>query len=190
MPEHTGTDRPAGRTTRTREAVHRAVVELLDEPGTELTMAAVAERSGVHRATLYRRWKSVESIVLDIAVEQVTAESPIPATGNLHSDLTAYVHQLLVGLQQSGSSSLLKALMAAAAQTQDVVEITEIVEPRVQQFQGMLDAANITRIDGLRLVELILAPAYLWAQFGVPLDPDAGTARLVDSVMAAATYEP
>jgi hypothetical protein len=50
----------------------------------------------------------------------------------------------------------------------------------------MLDAAGVTRIDGLRLVELVLAPAYLWAQFGSPLDPETGTERLVDTVLAVA----
>lgn len=36
----------------------------------------------------------------------------------------------------------------------------------------------------MRLVELVIAPAYLWAQFGAPLDPESDTARLVDTVLA------
>ena len=54
-------------------------------------------------------------------------------------------------------------------------------------FQEMLDAAGVTQIDGLRLVEeSVLAPAYLWAQFGEPLDPAEGTERLVDTVLSVA----
>ena len=60
------------------------------------------------------------------------------------------------------------------------------MRPRIRQFQAMLDAAGVTRIDGLRLFDLILAPAYLWAQLGAPLDPDEGTARLVDTVLSVA----
>jgi AcrR family transcriptional regulator len=186
MPEISGAARPGGRTARTREAVHEAVREILADPSTELTMAAVAERSGVHATTLYRRWRTVESIVLDLAVERVTEESPVPATGDLRADLTQYVHQLLVGLQRAGTGNLLQALLAAAGQANEAAEVTDIVQPRVAQFQALLDAAGVTRIDGLRLIELVLAPAYLWAQMGLPLDPDTGTERLVDTVMAVA----
>ncbi|GAA4655936.1 TetR/AcrR family transcriptional regulator [Arthrobacter cryoconiti] len=189
MPEHSGTDRPAGRTARTREAVHRAVGELLADPMAEVTMATVAARSGVHRTTLYRRWRTAESIVLDFAVERVTEESPVPATGDLRADLTEYVHRLLTTLQRTGTSSLLQALLAAAAQTNDAVEIGDIMEPRVRQFQAMLDAAEVRRLDGSQLVDLVLAPSYLWAQFGAPLDPDAGTQRIVDAVLAVAQWK-
>ncbi|BDZ48499.1 TetR family transcriptional regulator [Frondihabitans sucicola] len=186
MPEHSGVSRPGGRTARTRDAVHAAVRELLAEPETEITMAAVAERSGVHFTTLYRRWGNIESIVLDLAVERVTEESPVPATGDLRADLTEYVHRLLASLRQAGTGTLLQALLAAAGQATEAEQVTQFVEPRIEQFQSLLDAAEVTRIDGLRLVELILAPAYLWAQFGAPLDPDADTARLVDTVLAVA----
>ena len=104
MPEHTGSDRPGGRTARTRRAVHDAVRELLSEPGTELSIPAVAARSGVHETTVYRRWRTIESLVLDVALERVTAESPVPATGDLRADLTSYVHQLLTALQRAGTN--------------------------------------------------------------------------------------
>ena len=175
VPEHSGVARPGGRTARTREAVHAAARELLAEPGAEVTMAAVAERSGVHPTTLYRRWRTVESIVLDLAVERVTEESPVPASGDL-----------LAGLRRSGTGTLLQALLAASAQARDTAEVADIVEPRIRQFQAMLDAAGVTGVDGLRLVELVLAPAYLWAQFGAPLDPDLDTERLVEAVVTLA----
>jgi AcrR family transcriptional regulator len=189
VPEHSGGARPGGRTAQTREAVHRAVRELLAEPASELTMAAIAVRSGVHPTTLYRRWRTVESIVLDLAVERLTEDSPVPATGDLRADLTVYVRRLLVGLQMAGTAPFLHALMAAAAQADGVAEVADIVQPRVAQFQAMLDAAGVTRIDGLRLVELVLAPAYLWAQFGAALDPDEATPRLVDTVLAVARWD-
>jgi AcrR family transcriptional regulator len=146
-------------------------------------MAAIAARSGVHTTTLYRRWRTTESLLLDLAVERVTDESPVPASGDLRADLTEYVTRLLTGLQQAGTSTLLQALLAATAHGKDLDEVVDIVEPRVQQFQSMLDAAGVTSINGLRLVELVLAPAYLWTQFGAPLDPVKDTQRLVDTVL-------
>jgi AcrR family transcriptional regulator len=187
MPEHTGSERPGGRTAKTRRAVHDAVRELLGEPGAELTIPAVAARSGVHETTIYRRWHTIESLVLDVALERVAEESPVPATGDLRADLTGYVHRLLTALQNAGGrATSLHALLAASAQASAPEEIIDIVRPRIAQFQAMLDAAGVTRIDGLRIFDLVLAPAYLWAQLGAPLEPDAGTARLVDTVLAVA----
>lgn len=60
------------------------------------------------------------------------------------------------------------------------------MQPRIRQFQAMLDAAAVTGIDGLGLFDLVIAPAYLWAQLGAPLDPDEGTERLVRTVLAVA----
>jgi AcrR family transcriptional regulator len=187
MPEHTGSGRPGGRTARTRRAVHDAVRALLSEPGADLSIPAVSARSGVHETTIYRRWRTIESLVLDVALERVSEESPVPATGDLRADLTSYVHQLLTALQQAGPRPpFLQALLRATAQAHEAADVTGIVQPRIRQFQAMLDAAGVTRIDGLRLFELVLAPAYLWAQLGAPLDPDAGTARLVDTVLCVA----
>jgi AcrR family transcriptional regulator len=149
-------------------------------------MAAIAARAGVHPATLYRRWQTVESILLDLAVEDISESSPVSATGNLRADLTEYVHGLLSGLRDTRTSPVLRALGSAVAQAQgrtEVSAVTTLMEPRVREFQAMLDAAHVTRINGLRIVELVIAPAYLWTQFGLPLDPDTDTERLVDTVL-------
>jgi hypothetical protein len=37
----------------------------------------------------------------------------------------------------------------------------------------------------MRLVEIIIAPAYFWAQLGAPLDPERDTSRLVDTAVLA-----
>lgn len=184
-----GEARPGGRTARTREAVHRATRELLADPTAEVSMAGVAARSGVHPTTLYRRWRTVESIVLEVAIADVTDRLPVAATGDLRGDLTDYVHRLLTSLQRSGTSSVLKAMLAAAAQARERADVAVFVEPRIRQFQAMLDAAGVTEINGTRLVELILAPAYLWVQLNAPLDPDLDTDRLVDTVLGVVRWK-
>lgn len=187
MPERTGSDRPGGRTARTRRAVHDAVRELMREPDASLSIPAVAARAGVHETTIYRRWHTIESLVLDVIIERITEESPVPATGDLRTDLTTYVHHLLTALQHAGPRApFLRALLAATAQADGAADVTAIVQPRIHQFQTMLDAAGVTRIDGLGLFDLIFAPAYLWAQLGAPLDPDQNTARLVHTVLLVA----
>ncbi|GAA3597566.1 TetR/AcrR family transcriptional regulator [Kineosporia mesophila] len=184
MAQISGTTRPGGRTAQTRQTVHDAVRALLAEPGAELTIPAVAERSGVHATTLYRRWRTVEALLLDLAVEDVTLSSPVPATGIFRADLDTYVRTLLEDLRQPGNLALLRAMLATANGPDGLADVGLFIAPRLAQFQTMLTAADITCIDALRLVEIVIAPAYLWAQFGRPMDPAVDTERLVSTVMA------
>lgn len=184
MPEITGSTRPGGRTARTRAAVLDAVRALLAEPGAEVTVPAVAERSGVHATTIYRRWRTVESLMLDVVVEDLTEGSPVPVSGDLHADLTEYVRRLLTSLRGPGALGMLRAMLAAGASGDSAVQLVDVVQPRIDQFQAMLDAAGVTAVDGYRLVELVIAPAYLRAQLGAPLDPEVDTDRLVSTVTA------
>ncbi|QAY60645.1 TetR family transcriptional regulator [Microbacterium protaetiae] len=186
MPEHTGVERPGGRTARTRRAVHAAVRELLAEPDVELSIPAVAARSGVHATTVYRRWRTIESLLLDVAVDDLNAQHPVTVTGDLEVDLTGYVHRLLVGIRSAGQLAFFQAIQSASRQADSAAEIEALVGPRVAQFQELLDAAGVTVIGGMRLVELIIAPAYFWAQVGAPLDPDRDTRRLVETVLRVA----
>jgi AcrR family transcriptional regulator len=188
MPEHTGSGRPGGRTARTRDAVHDAVRGLLSEPGAELTIPAVAARSGVHATTIYRRWHTIESLVLDVAIEDINVQSPVPATGDLERDLTVYARHLLTAIRRQGHLAFFPLLLSAARQAttaEEAEEITDIVGPRLSQFQALLDAAGVTRINAMRLTEIIIAPAYFWAQLGAPLDPDRDTGRLVETALLA-----
>jgi len=185
MAEHTGSERPGGRTARTRSVVHDAVRELLSQPDAELSIPAVAARSGVHATTIYRRWHTVESLVLDVAIEDVTLQSPIPVTGDLEQDLTMYVRQLLAAIRKQGHLAFLQVLLSAAGRATSAEEVSDIVGPRLAQFQALLDAAAVTRIDAMRLMEIIIAPAYFWAQLGAPLDPERDASRLVDTALLA-----
>jgi AcrR family transcriptional regulator len=64
--EAQGTARPRGRprSAASHEAILQATLELIGEKGFRGTsMDAVAERAGVSKATIYRRWKSKEELV-------------------------------------------------------------------------------------------------------------------------------
>jgi AcrR family transcriptional regulator len=186
MPEVAGSLRPGGRTARTREAVLNAVRQTLADPAAELTVPAVAQRAGVHATTVYRRWQTIESLLLDVVVSDVRQASPIPATGDLRADLTSYVERLLTSLRGPHALALLRALLAASRTAPDLQAVSELIQPRVDDFQAMLDAAGVTAIDGMGCIEIVIAPAYLWAQLGAPLDPAKDTRRLVDTVLRVA----
>lgn len=190
VPETAGSIRPGGRTARTREAVLAAVRETLGEPDAELTIPAVAQRAGVHPATVYRRWRTIESLLLEVVVGDVRTSSPVPASGDLRADLTEYVGRLLTSLSGPHALGMLRALLAATRASTDPHDVMAIVQPRVDDFRAMLEAAGVTGVSGMQLVELVIAPAYLWAQLGAPLDPEHDTARLVDAVLAVVRATP
>lgn len=70
-----------------------AAVGLLSEVGIEqTTVSAVVARSGVARATVYRRWPTREALI-DAALSQVRGRPPIPISGDIEKDLARAVEQ-------------------------------------------------------------------------------------------------
>src|SRR5581483_2980270 len=70
---------------------HTAALEaargiLLEEGWDALTHARLAERSGLHRATIYRHWPTPTALLHDVLAREV-ATTRIRPTGNLRSDL-------------------------------------------------------------------------------------------------------
>ncbi|MFK4598600.1 AcrR family transcriptional regulator [Streptomyces pristinaespiralis] len=113
-----GTLRPGGRTARTRAAVRDAVLTGLGEHGYPgLTVEYVAEHSGVHKTTLYRRWGGIEGLLadtLDLAGEDDW--SP-PDTGSLEGDLRALAREAADSFTDPGQAAAPTAIIAAAFQS-------------------------------------------------------------------------
>ena len=84
--------RPPGqpRSAEADEAILQAALELLAESGyRSLTMERVRERSGVGKATIYRRYGSKEELVA-AAIVHLNSDIPLPAdTGSLQGDFAA-----------------------------------------------------------------------------------------------------
>ncbi|MEU3753670.1 TetR-like C-terminal domain-containing protein [Streptomyces olivoreticuli] len=113
-----GTVRPGGRTARTRAAVRDAVLAGLVESGYPgLTVEYVAEHSGVHKTTLYRRWGGVEGLVAD-ALELAGEDTWTPPdTGTLRGDLRALTQEILDGFGDPADAAAPAAFIAAAFQS-------------------------------------------------------------------------
>lgn len=184
----TGTVRPGGRTARTRTAVHDAVREIMAaNGGVPPEIPEVAARSGVHATTIYRRWRTREALVLDVAVSDVNERSPVPATGDLRADLLAYARRLVEELERPGGLVFIDALLRASGDEATGPDRTqELLEPRLTLFQELLDASGTTELTPLDLVLLIIAPAHLGATFGMGVSGSDAAAQLVDNVLDVA----
>lgn len=118
-----GTQRPGGRTERTRQSVLHATLELLAERGfSALTVDAVAERSGVHKTTVYRRWSSPDGLVA--AALQMGAEDDwkAPDTGSLEDDLYEVAAELVRYFTEPALKELPTASILAAFQSPQAAE--------------------------------------------------------------------
>ncbi|MFJ8675843.1 TetR/AcrR family transcriptional regulator [Streptomyces sp. NPDC093589] len=110
-----GGSRPGGRTARTRQAVLDAVFQELGQGGfAALSMEGIAQRSGVHLATLYRRWRCVEGLVCELLAD-LSAGVPLPDTGTLPGDLRVLARSVAGLYADERMRSLIAAVVSAAA---------------------------------------------------------------------------
>src|SRR5450759_3508266 len=76
------------RSRNTEKAILRAAGELVLASGlAEMTIEGVAERAGVGKASIYRRWPSKGALAFDAVVDTILATQPTPDTGSLKGDL-------------------------------------------------------------------------------------------------------
>lgn len=115
----TGVSRPGGRTARTRSAVLAATLAELAEHGYhQLTVEQVAQRSGVHKTTVYRRWGGVDGLLVDALGNAGAADWTPPDTGTLFGDLVAIGAELLAGFTDPVAGAIPTAIISAGFQSE------------------------------------------------------------------------
>jgi AcrR family transcriptional regulator len=167
--------RPGGRSARVAAAVYEAVDALQAELGPGgFTVADVARRAQVNPTSIYRRWGSLEAIVLDVEASRLTEISPLPDTGTLRGDLLTYARTAAADIAQPGRLAFLQALIGARDLSDE--QRSAPLLARAAQFQSMLDRARDRgepAHDPTAIVDCILAPIYLRFLLGLGIDePD------------------
>ena len=86
--------------------IRAAILSLLAEVGYgALTMDAVAAEAGVGKATIYRRWRTKEDLVVDTIAEVNRAEMTVPDTGSLEDDVRAMLYTVVAGINGSSGAA-------------------------------------------------------------------------------------
>ena len=76
--------------------IRAAILRLLADVGYgALTMDAVASEAGVGKATIYRRWRTKQDLVVDTISDLNRAEASPPDTGSLEGDLRQMLRSLV-----------------------------------------------------------------------------------------------
>jgi AcrR family transcriptional regulator len=184
----TAKPRPGGRSARNKAAVFEAAAGLLAERGHEaVTMTDIAERAGMAATSLYRRWGDVRALMMEVAVEKLMRERPLPDTGSLRGDLLAWARPIATSLASREGSSFFRAVIATTTPAgADGSSRRAALDRRRKQMELMLERARRRgekAPDVAELLDYVLAPLYMRALFGRPVSK-AVADRLVDRLLA------
>ena len=167
--------RPGGRTAQTRAAVFAAVEALLAEkPPAEISMVEIAERAGVAATSLYRRWGDVRTLMMEVAVERLMQDWPLPDTGTLRGDLTAWTKSVAASLANPAGSMFFRVYVGTAPSASgENSGRAQAVMRRIEQIGAMLERARARGEAAPHVFEVtdhLLAPIYMRVLFGFPVD--------------------
>ncbi|HET7462337.1 MAG TPA: TetR/AcrR family transcriptional regulator [Longimicrobium sp.] len=105
------------RSEEAHDAILTAAIALIRELGYDaVTMEAIAARAGVGKATVYRRWKEKETLVIE-ALGRILRAIPVPDTGGARGDLLGLMRVALGMYGDPASHVLLSGLVAAMARS-------------------------------------------------------------------------
>ncbi|WP_198590182.1 TetR/AcrR family transcriptional regulator [Paracoccus zhejiangensis] len=183
----------ARRNPDTEQAVMDAAAEIIAEEGYQkLTMEAVARRARAGKATLYRWWPSRGHLLLALYSRAKSSLGEID-TGDLTSDVTAFIAQMLRQMQGSeGQEPLAPMLRLLIAEAQSDPTIREALHRerrerwllleniiRRAEERGQLNPAVTARRAEQRIISMIW---YFLLNDTLP-GPEAA-AELAESIMA------
>ena len=96
------------------EAIHKAALSVLSEVGYDrTTVEAIAQRAQVGKATIYRRFKNKEEILMSAMREHAACTLPHFDSGNLRDDLIKLISEH-VKLLKGPEGELMMSLLAIA----------------------------------------------------------------------------
>ncbi|GAA2878639.1 TetR/AcrR family transcriptional regulator [Streptomyces mexicanus] len=170
MPTKSKVSRPGGRSARVRAAVHRAVVDLVQEVGADkVTIPAVARRAGVNASSVYRRWGTTSVLLADVAAHRQVEETP-ELLGDLRRDLERVAVWTLSDLSRPGGVAFFRAEVAP-----DVDErragLQACLERVSARFRAPLEAAarrGETTPSLEHVLDRVVAPLYFRVVFSIP----------------------
>ena len=140
--------RTGGRSEAVRASVAEAVLSILREGRSDFSVADVAERADVHRATVYRWWPAPTDLLRE-ALTVHGARLTIPDTGSWHGDVAVALERLATFLADPVELALTAAFAAArdeeanriqAAYWQPIQEQLEQLVRRAAERGEIVDA--------------------------------------------------
>lgn len=127
-----------------------------------MSAARIAERAGVHRATVHRRWPDLDRLVEVALIESAAAEIPVPDTGDVREDLVGLLTSIAAYIDDPTVRGRIAALVGDAG--------------RSDAIRGVVRHVFATRFQ---LGEQVLSRGVRRGQLRPDLDPAVTFASLV-----------
>jgi AcrR family transcriptional regulator len=186
--------RPGGRSARVRAAVIAATLEELAESGySGLSLESAARRAGVHKTTLYRRWRTKEALVLEAMLEQAAETVPVPDTGTLRGDLLGLAQGSAAIQTSPAGEAVVRAVAGEGPANAEIFEANRrFWVERLELDGAILERARdrgelAADVDPEEVIEAVLGPLYFRLLVtGEPLDREF-IERTVDLVVRGLT---
>jgi AcrR family transcriptional regulator len=117
--------RTGGRSARVREAVLSAVLHELNVNGyAALSVEAVASRAGVNKTTIYRRWPTLDDLLVDALMTWSEDAIPGANTGNIETDLLTLGRELADQLNGGIGRQIVAVVLTAGLRSPQLREAT------------------------------------------------------------------
>lgn len=108
-------DSPRGmRGKRLQKAVLDATIARIEAVGIDnVRVNDVAQAVGVHETSIYRRWKTLQRLLVDALISRTAAAVPIPDTGSVRSDLETFLRDLSGFVQTPAGTALVRGTVVS-----------------------------------------------------------------------------
>jgi AcrR family transcriptional regulator len=154
-----------------------------------LTIDAIAERAGVGKTTIYRRWPNKAAVVMDAFLTLIGPGTRFPESASP-------VHRIKLQMRlqarffRSSSGRMIKALLGEAQFDPELAEAfrERWIEPRREMTRGVLiDAIRKGELRGdldlAATIDLLYGPIYYRLQIGTGPITEAFTDRILADVL-------
>jgi len=159
------------------------------------SMDEVAERAGVSKATIYRRWPSKDALIVDVH-RAMLSESPVADTGDLRGDLMALLDHMADLMEDECIPKVMQASVGEMLTNPALQAVfqEQVLQPRLAMVGEIFSRARARNeirpgVDWRSLAyALIGSNVFRVAFMGEPPDREANR-RLVDLIVGDATRD-
>lgn len=156
------------RRAKTDRMILTAARELLADGGVhDLTVEGVAERAGVAKTTVYRRYRSKVEIALAVLIDMVRDMAAIPESGDAHAELVVFLTRAADILRSTLMGRVMQGLVSDLATDPELAQAfrEHVVSLRIAELRRIVER-GIARgqlrpeTDAVLLNDLLFGPVY------------------------------
>lgn len=136
---------------------------IADHDVSGVSVDMVAAKSGVSKATIYRRWRSREELI-QATIDGMRRPARDPDTGSLRGDLTTLLNELVEFLNRPVGGKVFAAFLNAAVRNPDLSALNREMTKDVRSVYGKVIRRAIKRgeladdVDIRLLIDILISP--------------------------------